>query len=76
MWDERECGDKRNSAADILASWIIVAVILLGMAAWSGLRLFMTDASAPIVAGRDAPEPGEIPMVLNAVAPTDDNRQR
>ncbi len=76
MWDERESGDKRNGAADILASWIIVAAILLGMAAWSCLRLFMTDASAPIVAGRDAPEPGGIPVVLNAVAPTDDNRQR
>ena len=76
MWDERESGDKRNGAADILASWTIVAVILLGMAAWSALRLFMTDASAPIVVDRDALEPGETPGALNAVAPTDDNRQR
>jgi len=76
MWDERESGDKRSSAADILSSWIIVALILLGVVAWSGFRLFMTDASAPVVASRDAPEPGEIPMVLNAIAPTDDNRQR
>jgi len=76
MWDERECGDKRNSAADILASWIIVALILLGVAAWSGFRLFMTDASAPVVASRDAPEPSEVPVVLNAIAPTGDNRQR
>ncbi len=76
MWDERESGDKRNGAADILASWTIVAVILLGMVAWSALRLVMTDASAPITAGRDALEPGETPVVLNAVAPADDNRQR
>jgi len=76
MWDERESGDKRNGAADILASWTIVAVILFGMAAWSALRPFMTDASAPIVAGRDALEPGGMPVVPNAVAPTDDNRQR
>ncbi len=76
MWDERESGDKRNSTADILASWTIVAVILLGMAAWSALRPFMTDASVPIVVGRDALEPGGIPVVLNAVAPADDNRQR
>jgi hypothetical protein len=74
MWDERECGDKRNSAADLLSSWIIVAAIVSGVAVWSGLPLLMRDTSAPNVASREVP--GEIPLVLNIFAPADDNRQR
>jgi hypothetical protein len=68
MWDERDCGDKRSSAADVLSSRLIVGLIMLGVAAGAGLQLFMTDTSARITpAGRDAPAPGEKPMVLDAV---------
>lgn len=50
MWDDRECGEKRASAADIRSSWVIVAALLFGMAAWSNLQLLMTNPMAPIVA--------------------------
>ena len=53
MWDERDCGDKRNSAADIRSSWVIVAAILIGMAAWSDLQMFISETSAPIMLGGD-----------------------
>jgi hypothetical protein len=33
MWDESECGDERNSAADVRSSWVIAVAILFGMAA-------------------------------------------
>jgi len=69
MWNERECGEKRASAADIRSSWVIVAAILLGMAAWSNLQLLMTNTTAPIVANRETSTPDEIPLILNAIAP-------
>jgi hypothetical protein len=50
MWDDRECSEKRASAADIRSNWVIVAALLFGMAAWSNLQLLMTNAMAPIVA--------------------------
>ena len=61
MWDERECGEKRAGAADILSSWALVAAILLGIAIWPGLQLLLTDAMEPIPAGRDASAPSEYP---------------
>jgi hypothetical protein len=73
MWDESECGDKRNSAADVLSSWLIVGVIALGVAVGLGVQLFMPTS---IMASRDAVKPGEIPTVLSAIAPVDDDRQR
>jgi hypothetical protein len=76
MWDERECGDKRNSAADVMSSCVIVGVIVVGVAVGAGLQVFMVDTSAPSMAGRVALEPGEIPTVLSAIAPADDSRQR
>jgi uncharacterized protein HemX len=76
MWDESECGEKRSSAADVLSSWLIVGAIALGVAVGLGVQLFMPDRSASITASRDAQEPGEIPTVLSAIAPTDDDRQR
>jgi len=76
MWDDSECGDKRNSAADVLSSWIIVGAIALGVAVGLGLQLFTTERAATITANRDAPAPGEIPTVLSAIAPADDDRQR
>jgi len=69
MWDDKECRERRITIADILSSWAIVAAILLGMAAWSGLQLLMTDRSAPIVASRDASTPNNAPLVLNTIAP-------
>jgi hypothetical protein len=47
MWDERECGEKRAGAADILSSWALVAAILLAIAIWPGLQLLLTDAMGP-----------------------------
>jgi hypothetical protein len=76
MWDERECGDKHNSAADIISSWVIVGVIVVGVAVGAGFQLFMMDTSAPNMAGRVALESSEIPTVLSAIAPADDSRQR
>ena len=69
MWDNKECRERRITIADIVSSWALVAAILLGMAAWSGVELLMIDRSAPIVAGRDASAPNETPLVLNAIAP-------
>lgn len=69
MWDNKECRERRITIADILSSWAIVAAILAGMAAWSGLQLLMTDKSAPVVASRDASTPNETPLVLNTIAP-------
>jgi hypothetical protein len=76
MWDDSECGDKRNSAADVLSSWIIVGVIALGVAVGLGLQLFTTERSTTITANRDASAPGETPTVLSAIAPAGDDRQR
>jgi hypothetical protein len=69
MWDTKECRERRITIADIVSSWAIVAAILLGMAAWSGVQLLMTNRSAPIVAGRDASTPNDAPLVLNTIAP-------
>ena len=76
MWNDSECGDRRNSAADVLSSWLIVGVIALGVVVGLGLELFATDKSASIMASRDALEPGELPAVMSAIAPADDDRQR
>jgi hypothetical protein len=62
MWDERECGEKRAGAADILSSWALVAAILLGIALWPTLQLLLTDAMGPIPAGRDASAPSASPV--------------
>ncbi|MCI0429005.1 MAG: hypothetical protein L0210_00475 [Rhodospirillales bacterium] len=69
MWDNKECRENRITIADILSSWAIIAAILLGMAAWWGVQLLMTDSSAPIEAGRDASTPNDAPLVLNTIAP-------
>ena len=53
MWDERDCGDKRNSVADIRSSWIIIAAIILGMAAWWDLQLLLSGTPEPITVGGD-----------------------
>ena len=51
MWDDRECSEKRASAADIRSSWVIVAALLLGMAAGWDFQLLLSGTSEPITVG-------------------------
>ena len=69
MWDDGECRESRADGSAIISSWVIVALILVGVFAWWTLDQIMTNATAPIVAGRDALGSGESPAVPVAVAP-------
>ncbi len=51
MWDDRECSEKRASAADVRSSWVIVAALLLGMAAWWDFQLLLSGTSEQITVG-------------------------
>ncbi len=68
MWDDGECRESRADGSAIISSWVIVALILVGVFAWWPLDQIMTT-TAPIVADRDALGSGESPAVPDAVAP-------
>jgi hypothetical protein len=48
MWDDEERSQEDRAGRDIvLSSWGIPAAILIGLMAWSGVQVLMTDAPAP-----------------------------
>jgi len=71
MWDENECEDRRLGVADILSSWGIAAAILVGAAAWTGLRLLVAVATAPIGAGDPSAQAPDLPLILEVERPAE-----
>jgi len=46
MWDVEERSQKRRAGAHpILSSWVIPAVILVGLMAWTGIHALLVDAT-------------------------------
>ena len=43
MWTERQWRDRRIGVREILCSWTIVALIVLGVAAWGGIHALLTE---------------------------------
>lgn len=43
MWTDRECRGRRIGIREILSSWAIVALIVLGIVAWDGIQAFMLE---------------------------------
>ena len=53
MWTDRQWRDRCIGAREIFWSWVIVASILLGLAAWSGVRALVLDAAMPLMTAAD-----------------------
>ena len=66
MWDETEGHDSRADGTAIIWSWAIVALIAVGLFAWSTVDQIITNA--PVSAGAE-PGSGKTPAALNEVAP-------
>ena len=49
MWNERQWRDRRIGLREIVSSWVIVALIVVCLAAWAGVRAFMPDSAAPVI---------------------------
>jgi hypothetical protein len=48
MWDDEERSQEDRARRDaVLSSWAIPAMILIGLMAWSGIQVLLTDAPAP-----------------------------
>ncbi len=69
MWDDDECQRRRLGHAELLSSWEIIAAILLGLAAWSGVQALTADPAPPPVAESVERRVDEIPLVLRSVRP-------
>jgi hypothetical protein len=48
MWNERQWRDRRIGLREIVSSWAIVALIVVSLAAWAGVRALMPDPAAPV----------------------------
>ena len=68
MWDDWD-RERPADGSTIIWSWVIVALILVGVFAWSTLDQIMTNATPPVVANRDASGSGADAAVLTSVAP-------
>jgi len=69
MWDEPEGHDSRADGTAIIWSWAIVALIVVGLFAWSAVDQIMTNAPASVVAEPSSSGSGKTPAGLNEVAP-------
>ena len=50
MWNERQWRERRIGTGEIVWSWVIVAVIVMALAAWAGVDVFMPASQTPIAA--------------------------
>jgi cell division protein FtsB len=48
MWNDRQCRERRIGAREILWSWAIVALILLGFAAWTGIESILSELTVTV----------------------------
>jgi len=69
MWDESEGHDSRADETTIIWSWAIVALIVVGLFAWSTVDHLLTNEPTPVVAERNATGSGKKPAVFDEVAP-------
>jgi hypothetical protein len=51
MWTDRQWRERRIGMREIMWSWAIALLIVLGVAAWDGVRTLVSEPGLQVIAG-------------------------